>query len=340
MSAGIHHDELGIGLLGCGVVGSAVARAIGGSAERLSARLGRRPVIRAVAVRHPGKPREVPLSPDLLTDDAASVVERDDVEVLVEAIGGVNPAGGLIELALHRGLDVVTVNKELLARRWQCLQETVAASGRSLRYEGSVMAGVPVIGPLEALAAGDRVLRLQGLLNGTTNFCLHRMESGVSLEEALAEARTLGYTELDPSSDVDGRDAAAKLAILATVAFGNPVTLGDVEFAGVRGIGPADLAAARERGQCVRLVAEAWRAGEQVVAHVAPRLLPLEHPLSRVEGVGNTLVVEAELAGTLLVQGPGAGGEATAGAVLRDLTALATPVPASASRPETASPRA
>ena len=306
--------RLGLGLLGCGVVGSAVARALTREESRFD--------IRGIAVRDLTKDRDVPVPPDTFTDDAVAVVERDDVDVVVEAIGGVNPAGALIELALQRGKDVVTVNKELLARRWDCLRQVARSSRRALRYEGSVMAGVPVIQPLSALAATDRVTRLQGILNGTTNFCLHRMEEGRSLEEALDEARALGYAELDPSSDVDGRDAGAKLAILATVAFGRTVGLSDVEFAGIRGILPADLAQARDAGRAVRLVAEAWLAGEHVVAHVAPRVLPAGHPLLAVRDHHNGLLVTAELAGPVLFQGPGAGGDATASAVLRDLAAV------------------
>ena len=317
---------LGVGLLGCGVVGSAVARGLVGARDRLAAALGRTPVIRAVAVRHPERRRDAPLSPATFCADPLTVVERDDVDVVVEAIGGLNPAGALIELALHLGKDVVTVNKELLARRWDCLREVAAATGRTLAFEGSVMAGVPVVEPLAALAAADRVVRIQGVLNGTTNFCLHRMEErGTSLSEALGEARDLGYTELDPSSDVDGRDAAAKLAILGTVCFGRTVSLGDVEFAGIRGVTPADLARARREAASIRLVAEAWRAGDRIVAHVAPRLLPLNHPLAQVEGVSNALLVEAEGAGRLLFQGTGAGGEPTAAAVLRDLVAVGSP---------------
>lgn len=320
--AGMPSGRLGVGLLGCGVVGSAVARALVADADRFEAATGRRPSVEAVAVRHVGKRRDVPVDPGRFTDDPAAVVEHPGVDVIVEAIGGVNPAGGLLELALERGTPAVTVNKELLARRWRCLGEA-AADGRLL-FEGSVMAGVPVLGPLGGLASGDHVRRLEGILNGTTNYCLHRMEeAGVSLGRALGEARKLGYTELDPSADVDGKDAAAKLAILSSVGFGRAVTLADVEFAGIGGIEPRALLEARGAGEAIRLVAEAWRVGDEVIAHVAPRRLSSGHPLARVPDAENALLVETTLAGTLLFQGPGAGGERTASAVLSDLARIA-----------------
>ncbi|MDQ3991309.1 MAG: homoserine dehydrogenase [Actinomycetota bacterium] len=317
---------VGIGLLGCGVVGSAVARALVGGAGRIAGELGRRPVIRGVAVRDLDKPRDVPVPPHLFTDDALGLAGRDDVDVVVELIGGANPAGAILELALRRGKHVVTANKELMARRWDCLHDVARSEERRLLAEGAVMAGVPVLGPLRTLAGGDRVERLEGVLNGTTNYCLHRMErDGLTLEAALADARRLGYTELDPSADVDGRDAASKLAILATVAFGVPTALHDVEFAGIRGITAAELAAAREDGDAIRLVAEAWRVEGSLFAHVAPRRLPSGHPLARVPDHHNALLVRARLAGELLFQGPGAGGEATASAVLADIVRAAAP---------------
>ena len=299
--------EAGIGLLGCGTVGSAVASA-------LIAR-GRAP--RAIAVRRLEKERAPGIPRDLLTADTLAVVERDDVDVVVEVMGGVNPAGALLELALQRGKHVVTANKELLARRWSCLH--AAAGGDALRYEGTVMAGVPVVEPLRQVAAGDRVRRLEGILNGTTNHVLHRMEDGLEREEALEEAQTLGFAELDPSADIEGRDAAAKLAILATIAFGRTVTLSDVRTAGIERVGRRDLVRARSRGYALRLVAEAWPAEEEVVARVAPRWVPIDHPLIVVTGVANGLLIEAELAGRIFIHGPGAGGAATASAVLRDI---------------------
>lgn len=299
--------DLGVGLIGCGVVGSAVARA-------LVAR-GRAPL--AIAVKHLAKDRPPEIPRDLLTADALAVVEREDVDVIVEVMGGVNPAGALLELALHRGKHVVTANKELLARRWSCLH--AAAGDRELRYEGAVMAGVPVVEPLRRVASGDRVLRLEGILNGTTNHVLHRMEDGLEREEALEEAQALGFAELDPSADVEGRDAAAKLAILATIAFDRTIALPEVRTAGIERVDRRDLVRARSRGYALRLVAEAWPAGEEIVARVAPRWVPIDHPLIVVTGVANGLLIEAELAGRIFIHGPGAGGEATASAVLRDI---------------------
>lgn len=317
-------EELGIALLGCGTVGSAVVRQLLDPSERLRARLSRRPALRAIAVRHIDKERPQWVPRELLTDDPAAAVDRDDVDVVVEVIGGLDPAGGLVELAIGRGKRVVTANKELLARRWRCLGPYANGSRPRIRFEAAVMAGVPVVAPLAGLAATDRVLLLEAILNGTSNYCLHRMEEDeLDLAEALEEAEQLGFTEPDASSDIDGRDAAAKLAVLASIAFGKTVGLESVVTSGIEGVTAHDLRVARDRGSVLRLLAGAWREGDEVVARVSPRWLPSGHPLAAVADHHNGLVVTSELAGALLFQGPGAGGDASASAILSDLVRTA-----------------
>jgi homoserine dehydrogenase len=310
--------ELGIGLLGCGVVGTAVARALPGVAPVIRARTGRMPVIRAVAVRDPSRQRNVPVPAESFTDDPWHVATRADVDVVVEVMGGLDPAGGAIDAALGAGKHVVSANKELLSRQFEKLRECAVRNGRRLLFEAAVMAGTPAISTVLSLA-GDRITRLQGLLNGTCGYCLDRMRAGLSLAEAVAEAQAHGYAEADPSADVEGRDAAAKLAILATLAFGLPVSVDDVAVTGITRLRPAELARASRRGEHMVLLAEAWPDGGKVAARVAPASLPASHALSGICGHHNGLLIEADLAGPVLIQGPGAGGRATASAILSDL---------------------
>ncbi|MGH2711251.1 MAG: homoserine dehydrogenase, partial [Actinomycetota bacterium] len=268
-------EELGIALLGCGTVGSAVVRQLVEESERFASRLQARPVIRAIAVRYLDKQRPEWVPHDLLTDDPAAAVDREDVDVVVEVIGGLDPAGGLLDLALARGKQVVTANKELLARRWRCLGPAATGPHPRIRFEAAVMAGVPVVAPLAGLAASDRVHSIEAILNGTANYCLHRMEEDrLELTEVLEEAEQLGFTEPDPASDLDGRDAAAKLALLASLAFGRAIGIEDVVTSGIEEVTPADLVTARARGSVLRLLAAAWRDGDEVVARVSPRWVP------------------------------------------------------------------
>lgn len=310
--------ELGIGLLGCGVVGSAVARALSRNADVIRNRTGRTPVVRAVAVRHPRRQREVPVASDLFTDDMWEVATHPGVDVVVELIGGLDPAGDVIEAALSAGKHVVTANKAVLASQFAKLRDCAAAADRLLLFEAAVMAGTPAIATVRSLA-GDRITQLQGVLNGTSNYCLHRMQAGLTLAQALTEARARGYAEADPSADIEGHDAAAKLAILATLAFGHPITADDVAVTGISGLRPADVRDADEATGPIRLVARAWRNGDAIEARVAPTRVGAVHPLAQVRSHFNGLVVDADLAGQVFVQGPGAGGDATASAILTDL---------------------
>jgi homoserine dehydrogenase len=276
------------------------------------------PVIRAIAVRHPRRQRDVPVARGLFTDDAWDVATHPGVDVVVELIGGLDPAGSVIEAALAAGKHVVTANKAVLARQFAKLRGCAAAADRLLLFEAAVMAGTPAIATVRSLA-GDRITQLQGVLNGTSNYCLHRMQGGLTLAEALTEARVRGYAEADPSADIEGHDAAAKLAILATLAFGQTITANDVAVTGISGLRPADVRAADEATGPIRLVAQAWLEGDTIAATVAPTRLGSANPLARVRGHFNGLVVDADLAGQVFVQGPGAGGNATASAILTDL---------------------
>jgi homoserine dehydrogenase len=311
--------EVGIALLGCGTVGTAVARQLLQESTRLAARIGARPSIKAIAVRHLDKPRPPWVPRELLTDDPIAAVDRDDVDVVIEVIGGLDPAGGLIELAIGTGKHVVTANKELLARRWRCLGIHATGPRPRIKLEAAVMAGVPLVAPTTALAGADRIISIEGILNGTSNYCLHRMEEGLELGEAVEEATELGFSESDPVSDLDGRDAAAKLAVLSSLAFGRTVELESVEITGIEGVTPARLRHARSHGHVLRLLAKAWPDGNDVVAHVSPEWVPTDHPLAAVKDHYNGLAITTELAGALLFQGPGAGGDATASAILSDL---------------------
>ena len=322
--SGNRRGEIGIGLLGCGVVGSAVARALARHAGVIGRHAGSLPVIRAVAVRNVRKRRDVPVAADLFSGDAWQVATRPDVDVVVEVIGGLDPAGDAIEAALRAGKHVVTANKELLAHQFAKLHDCAAASGRLLLFEAAVMAGTPAVSTVRSLA-GDRIRKLQGVLNGTSNFCLHRMQAGLTLAEAVAQAQARGYAERDPSADIEGRDAAAKLAILAAVAFGRPASLDEVTVTGITRLRHADLVTAASQGQAVRLVAEARDEDGRISATVAPAFLDSSHPLASVRGHHNGLLVDADLAGQLFIQGPGAGGDATASAILTDIVRAARP---------------
>jgi homoserine dehydrogenase len=317
---------VGVALLGAGVVGSQVARLIGEHAGDLAARIGRPLRLVGVAVRRPHRHPEV--SEHLLTTDAAALVARDDVDIVVEVIGGIEPARTLLSAALHRGTAVVTANKALLAEDGPTLFEAADAAGADLYFEAAVAGAIPLIRPIRESLAGDRITRIMGIVNGTTNFILSAMTStGESYEFALKEATRLGYAEADPTADVDGFDAAAKAAILASIGFHTRVGAGDVYREGIADVAAADIAAAAEIGCVVKLLAICERisteTGDAVSARVHPVMLPRAHPLASVDGAFNAVYVEAEAAGRLMFYGPGAGGSPTASAVLGDVVAAA-----------------
>jgi homoserine dehydrogenase len=314
-----------VALLGCGVVGSEVVRLVNEQSEELAARVGTPIEIGGIAVRRLGRDRGV--DPALLTTDATALATRPDIDLVVEVIGGIEPARSLILAAIKSGKSVVTANKALLAEDGQTLHAAARDAGVDLYYEASVAGAIPLLRPLRDSLAGDRVNRVLGIVNGTTNYILDRMDSlGAGFTESLEQAQALGYAEADPTADVEGFDAAAKAAILARLAFHTQrVTAADVHREGITGVSAGDIASARAMGCVVKLLAICQRSqdGESVGVRVHPVMLPVEHPLASVKEAYNAVFVEAESAGRLMFYGAGAGGTPTASAVLGDLVAVA-----------------
>ncbi|GAA3433910.1 homoserine dehydrogenase [Kutzneria kofuensis] len=315
-----------VAMLGCGTVGTEVARLLTDQADDFAARIGTPVELTGIAVRRPNKHREVPA--ELLTTDADSLVESD-VDVVVEVIGGIEPVRSLLLKALRAGKSVVTANKALLAEHGPELYAAADASGADIYFEAAVAGAIPLLRPLRESLAGDRITRVMGIVNGTTNYILSAMSAtGAGYAETLEEASRLGYAEADPTADVDGFDAASKAAILASLAFHTRVTAGDVHREGISAVTSADIAAARALGRTVKLLAICERVTddegvESVAARVHPAMIPNSHPLASVGGAFNAVFVEADAAGQLMFYGQGAGGAPTASAVLGDLVAVA-----------------
>jgi len=320
---------LKVAVLGCGSVGSQVVRLLLEQAGDLAARVGSPVELVGVAVRRLDAPREIEVPAGLLTTDAAGLVARDDLDLVVEVIGGIEPARSLILAALANGASVVTANKALLAEDGPTLFEAAAKVGVDLYYEAAVAGAIPIVRPLRESLAGDEVTRVLGIVNGTTNFILDRMDtSGAGFTEALEEAQELGYAEADPTADVEGFDAAAKAAILASLAFHSRVTASDVHREGISEVTAADVQSARDMDSVVKLLAicelKTGADGQQAVAvRVHPAMIPRSHPLASVREAFNAVFVESRAAGQLMFYGPGAGGAPTASAVLGDLVTVA-----------------
>ncbi|GIU86797.1 MAG: homoserine dehydrogenase [Acidimicrobiia bacterium] len=313
-------DAVRVGILGCGNVGAALVRLLGVNRDLIARRAGVELAVARVAVHNLAKERDVELAPGVLTHDAQAVVDDPEVDVVVEVIGGVEPARSLILSALKAGKPVVTANKELLANFGQELFEAAEAAGVDLLFEASVAGGIPLMRPLRESLAGERITRVTGIVNGTTNYVLTRMtEEGSSFAEALAEAQRLGYAERDPTADVEGFDAAAKAAIIASIAWGARVVAGDVYREGITAVTGDDIAAARELGYVVKLLAVAEEHDGRVGVRVHPAMVPADHPLASVRGSYNAVFIEGEAVGQLMLLGRGAGGGPTASAVLGDL---------------------
>lgn len=320
---------LRVALLGCGTVGSEVARLLTEQATDLRARVGRPLELVGIAVRRQNRLRPG-LDQSLFTTDAAALVAREDVDLVVEVIGGIEPARSLIMAALRRGASVVTANKALLAEDGATLFTEAERAGADLYFEASVAGAIPIIRPLRESLVGDEITSVMGIVNGTTNFILDKMDSdGAGFAEALAEAHELGYAEPDPTADVEGFDAAAKAAILASLAFHSRVLAADVYREGIADVTSSDIASARQIGCVVKLLAicELSSAGEDgdrtVSVRVHPAMIPRTHPLASVSGAYNAVFVESQSAGRLMFYGPGAGGSPTASAVLGDLVTVA-----------------
>ncbi len=310
-----------VALLGAGSVGSNVARLMLENHQELAQRVGAEFVLAGVLVRdlntsRPGVPKE------LLTTDAESLILSADI--VIELLGGIHPAKEYVELALNSGADVITANKALIAAHGGELSDLAEQLGAQLYFEAAVAGAIPIIRPLRESLAGDKVNRVMGIVNGTTNFILDRMEStGADFADALAEATALGYAEADPTADIEGFDAASKAAILASLAFHSEVPVEKVHREGITSVTALQMETAREAGYAVKLLAICERVDDGLVARVHPTLIPLDHPLAAVRGAYNAVFVEAESAGRLMFYGAGAGGPQTASAVLGDLVSAA-----------------
>jgi homoserine dehydrogenase len=313
-----------VGLLGCGTVGSAVADTLVRRRAELGERAGVDIGLSRIAVRSLAKSRSVSIAAHKWTTDPWEVVQDPDTQVVVEVMGGLEPACDLIRAALRRGKHVVTANKELMADLGGELLAEADEAGTDLLFEASVAGGIPIIRPLKESLAGDRIFRVMGIVNGTTNFILTRMsEEGCSFAEALEEARRLGYSELDPSADVEGFDAAAKLAILSSIAFDARVVSGDITREGMGHITAEDIRSAHDLGYEIKLLAVAELEGEEIAARVSPAMRPQTHPLAAVRDVFNAVFVEGTGVGELMFLGRGAGGGPTGSAVVGDIVEIA-----------------
>lgn len=310
-----------VGLLGCGVVGGSLIGLIAGRGDDIAARTGIRLEIGPVAVRDLAKARPAGVDVSSLTTDAAAVIEDPDVDVVVELMGGVEPARRLVAKALSNGKPVITANKALLASDGAELFDIADANRVDLLFEAAVAGGIPFIRPLRESLAGEQISRVMGIVNGTTNYILTKMtEEGADYADALAEAQALGYAEADPSADVDGHDAAAKAAIIASIAYGARVVADDVYTEGISRISPIDIEVATKLGYVIKLLAVIESFGiDGVAVRVHPTMVPDTHPLASVRDSFNAVFVEGAAVGDLMFYGRGAGGGPTASAVLGDL---------------------
>ncbi|MDN5755063.1 MAG: homoserine dehydrogenase [Arthrobacter sp.] len=319
--------KLKVALLGCGNVGAQVARILLDDAEVLSERTGAGLELAGIAVRNTGAPRDVELPAGLFTTDAEALV--DSADIVIELMGGLEPAASLIRRAIDAGATVVTGNKALLAKDLPGLSARANEAGVQLSYEAAVAGAIPILRPIRDSLAGDRITKVMGIVNGTTNYILDAMDtSGAAFDDALAKAKELGYAEADPTADIEGHDAASKAAILATLSFHAPFDLDDVDCEGITSVTAEDVAAAREQGMVIKLLAIAERLGngsgpEGVGVRVHPTLIPRVHPLAAVHGAFNAVFVEADNAGELMFYGQGAGGRPTASAIVGDVVSAA-----------------
>lgn len=317
------NQAIGVGLLGCGVVGGGVAELLLRNPDAYAHRVGKPVTLKAIAVRDPARDRGLPR--ELFVSDPEAVLSHPEIQVVVEVMGGVSPARELILRALEQGKSVVTANKEVLAKHGREIFEAAQRSGKAVYFEGAVAGGIPLIMPLQRGLAANSLTSIQGIINGTTNYILTRMaREGSSFEAALADAQALGYAEADPSSDVDGHDAAYKLSLLASLLFGEHVEIEGVPREGISGITPQDLRYAQELGYVVKLLGIAKRVGDRLEARVHPTMIPMQHPLARIDGVTNAVTVQGDAVGEVTFSGPGAGRGPTASAVVGDLLNVAS----------------
>lgn len=314
--------DVGVGLLGMGVVGSQVALALLHRGPHLARHAGRPVTLRRVLVRDPRRPRTVQLPEGLLTGDADDILDAPDIAVVVEVMGGEEPARTYLERAIRAGKHVVTANKEVIAKHGSHLLELARSAGVDLRFEASVGGGIPIINPLLRDLLANDIGAVRAIINGTTNYILTRMaRDGLDFAVALAEAQELGYAEPDPTNDVEGIDAVYKIAILASLAFHSPISPSDVYREGITHLQPRDFRYAHELGHEIKLLAIARKEGPAVQVRVHPALVPLEAPLAKVEGPNNAIEVRGDLVGPVVFSGQGAGAAPTSSAILGDLLA-------------------
>jgi homoserine dehydrogenase len=321
----MNHSVLRLGVAGLGTVGASLIRLVARHGHDIGVRSGRTIAVTAVSARDRSRDRGVDVSDCAWFDDPVALARSPDIDVFVELMGGAEGAArAAVEAALGAGKHVVTANKALLARHGAALAALAEAKGVSLNFEAAAAGGIPIIKTLRESLAGNRVARVYGILNGTCNYILTRMErEGLSFETCLAEAQRLGYAEADPTFDIDGFDTAHKLSLLAAIAFGNRIDADAVYVEGIRSITTADIEAADELGYRIKLLGVATRTDTGFEQRVHPTMVPKSSPIARVDGVTNAVAVEADFVGRLVLSGPGAGGDATASAVMSDIADIA-----------------
>lgn len=318
-------DDLKIGIAGLGTVGASLARILQTRANALAVACGRPLTISGVSARSKGKDRGFNMDGIAWYDDPVELAEKGDIDVFVELVGGSEGAADQsVRAALSRGVHVVTANKALLAKHGVALAKLAEEKGLLLNYEAAVAGGIPVIKTLRESLTGNQFSRIYGIMNGTCNYILTRMEKeGLSFAECLTEAQRLGYAEADPSFDIDGNDTAHKLSILTTLAFGNQIAADDIYLEGISNISIDDIHAARDLGYRIKLLGVAQKTATGIEQRVHPTMVPLDSVIAQVDGVTNAVALESDILGELLMVGPGAGGNATASAVLGDITDIA-----------------
>lgn len=315
---------LKVGLLGLGTVGTGVVRIVEGHQDDLQRQVGSPIVIHRILVKNRHKPRDIFVDPDRLTEDPWEVVTDPEIDIIVEVMGGVEPTREYLLAALERGKPVVTANKDLMALHGMEILAKAREKGLDVLYEASVAGGIPIIRTLIEGFSSDRITKIMGIVNGTTNYILTKMSrEGVAYADALREAQALGYAEADPSSDVEGLDAARKMVILATLGFRTPVALDDVDVRGISAITQDDIRYAKQLGYELKLLGIAERQDDLITVSVQPTMVKASHPLASVNGVFNAVYVYGEAVGETMFYGPGAGQLPTATSVVADLVAVA-----------------
>jgi homoserine dehydrogenase len=317
-------DIVHIGLLGFGNVGTGAYRTLQENRESIAQKVGAEVRIKRIAVAHPDRQRDIDLEPGVLTGDPYDILNDPEIDIVCELIGGVQPARTYIQTAFERGKHVVTCNKELLAKHLGEVTQEASARGLFLLFEGAVAGGVPVVGPLTTSLAGNRIDKIVGIVNGTTNFILTKMSrDGQEFDQALSEAQRLGYAEADPSSDVEGWDAAYKMLILAGVGLGVETSIDTVHTEGISGITGRDIVYARDLGYTIKLLGTARRDSDTVEVRVHPTMLPYSHPMARVDDAYNAVMVSGSSVGNVMFYGSGAGPLPTGSAVMGDVVEIA-----------------